>query len=63
MSERGTLRRATGTKYPNIVCRYCAHIKTWHQKVKGRNEGPCTYSGDCDCEAWDYGVNVIEDNP
>ena len=47
-----TIRRATGTPYANIVCEFCAHIKTWH-----RNEGPC-FVDDCDCEAWVYGVNV-----
>ena len=55
-----TMRRATGTKRPHIVCKNCAHIKAWH-----RNEGPCrdplgveNAGVDCDCEAWDYGTNV-----
>lgn len=53
------IRRVQGTKHPNIVCKFCAHIKTWHTK-----EGPCRASFytdglvDCDCEAWDYGANV-----
>lgn len=57
------LRRVTGTDTPNMVCKFCAHGKTWHPK-----EGPCRaslYSDgrvDCDCEAWDYGVNVAEED-
>jgi hypothetical protein len=52
MSESASIRRVTGTKYPNMVCKFCAHGKTWHH-----NEGRCRIE-DCDCEAWDYGVNV-----
>lgn len=55
MSE---LRRVTGTRYPHIVCKNCAHVKSWH-----RDEGPCKSPGApdlCDCEAWEYGVNVEE---
>jgi hypothetical protein len=52
------IRRVTGTKYPNMVCKTCAHGKVWH-----RGEGPC-YFTQCDCEVWDYGVNIeyIEDD-
>lgn len=46
------IRRATGSPNKHIVCRYCAHGKVWHP-----NEGACRLEG-CDCEAWEYGVNV-----
>ena len=54
-----SLERATGSADKHIVCRNCAHGKHFH------NESGCfvddEWGGpDCDCEAWDYGVNVVE---
>jgi hypothetical protein len=54
-----SLTRATGSQDKDIVCRNCAHMKHWHD-----GEGACFLPDDdgieCDCEAWDYGVNVRE---
>lgn len=54
-----SLRRATGEAEKDIVCRYCAHPKVWHFGA-----GRCRVDDEgyeCDCEAWDYGVNVADD--
>lgn len=50
------LKRATGSPEKNFVCKYCAHSKSWH-----RGETFCLVD-ECDCEVWDYGVNVREDD-
>jgi hypothetical protein len=59
LTLRNTLVRATGSSDKNIVCKTCAHQKVWH-----RDEGLCSAPEGpdwaCDCQAWVYGVNVLE---
>lgn len=52
------IRRATGGATKNIVCRYCAHPKAWHDFAGCHLVDEDGFG--CDCEAWDYGTNVAD---